>query len=262
MFCKYCGNQIEEGQVCSCPQAMEDAQAAANANNSNSAADVASAAASQFAEQAGQTMNQLVAGTKGLLKRLVPIFKNPVSEISNMVETNNTSMAIQMIILHTIINTLVSIITLIKTRIELGDYAKYMDIPYVKTILIALLGTIILDFAIAGILHLGTNIIYKGGRSYGNMLILTGCMIVPQSFASVIGGILSIIYAPLGAAVVALGSILGLLFMVCGYINVVKLSEDKKVYALFTSCAIMVIAAGILGVILGQSLVNSLGSLF
>ncbi len=261
MFCKYCGNQIEDGQVCSCPQAMEEAQAAVNANK-NSASDAASAAASQFAEQASQTMNQIVAGTKGLLNRLIPIFKNPVSEISNMVETNNTSMAIQMITLHTIVNTLVSIITLIKTRIDLGEYAKYMDIPYVRTVLIAFFGTIILDFAIAGILHLGTNIIYKGGRTYGNMLILTGCMIVPQSFASVIGGILSIISASLGTIVIALGAILGLLFMVCGYINVVKLSEDKKVYALFTSYTIMIVVAGILVAILGQSAMSSISSLF
>lgn len=258
MFCKYCGNQIEEGQACNCPQAIEEAQAAVNTNSESDAAT----AANQFAEQASQTMNQIVAGTKGLINRLIPIFKNPVSEITNMVEANNTSMAIQMIALHTIVNTLVSIVSLIKTRIDLGDYAKYMEIPYIRTVLFAFIGTIIIDFAIAGIIHLGTNVINKGGRTYGNMLILTGCMIVPQAIASVIGGILSIIYNPLGAIVIALGAILGLLFMVCGYINVVKLSEDKKVYALFISYAIMIVVVGILVAIAGQSVMNSFNSLF
>lgn len=256
MFCKYCGKPLEEGEVCDCQMAAEESAKEIQKVQSEGTQT------NQFAEQAGQAVNQLVSGTKGLIKRLVPLVKRPVSELDELIKNNEKNLGIQMIAVHTAINTLIAIIEMIVLRVKLGEYAKYMSIPYVKMVLIALFFTLIGDLIFAGILFLVTKYIFKAECTYGHMLILTGSKVMVESAAMIIGGIISIIYAPVGMLIIALGSVLGLLYVIGGYYRTINLSDDVKVYALFTCVVIALILSAVAVGTVGTEILKYFGSFY
>lgn len=226
MFCKYCGKPLEEGQTCSCQKAGEKEN--------------------QFAEQAGKAMNQLVSGTKGLIKRFLPLFKSPVSEQRDMIQGQDKTIGMQMLGLHAVANLLVMIIACIAIRVELGDYAKYVKVPYVRMVLVAVLITIVADFVIAGALYVVTKLLFNVESNFRQMMILTGSKAVVESVTMFVGYVLALIYAPAGMIIIVLGMVLGLLFLLGGYYNTVEMNEDKRVYALFAVAVAVLIINGIM----------------
>ena len=79
-FCKYCGNSVEDGQVCTCAQAQAAAQAA------------------PAAQASAQTA--VVDAAKSVKPYLTDYFVNPAKAIRNIVESDNNSMAIVLTVIR------------------------------------------------------------------------------------------------------------------------------------------------------------------
>lgn len=260
MFCKYCGKALEDGQVCDCPQSIEEQAREEQAATAHTVSNTGeSSAASQIA---GQAVKQLVTGTKGLIKRLIPLFKSPVTEQEDMINSKNVSLAVQMFVLHTVVNTLLAIASLIWLRIDLGEYAKYMEIPYFRTILSAIIVTIVGDLVIALSLYVVTKLIFRANSSMVQMFILTGSKAVAESFATVAGAILIFINPQIGLAIIVLGTVLGLLYLLGGYFKTVNMNENKRIYALFFTFIIVLIINGLVLGSFGSTVMQRFGSMF
>ncbi len=195
----------------------------------------------QFTEQAGQMMNQFVSTSKNLFGRLVPMIKRPATELGAMAENEETSLGIQMIVLHLAVTLVMTIVYLLTLKSQLGVMAEYMEIPYVKIVLLMLILTAVVDFGLAAILFVVTKFIFKSELGFGGMLPLVGGMAVVNSAAFVVGGILMILSAQLGFIIIVVGAILGFLYMLGGYFKAVDISEDAKVYALFISYVVFML---------------------
>ena len=256
-FCTQCGKPLEEGEVCTCQQSgaqtqqqtqMEGqtyggqgqqtygGQGGQTYNNQGYAGQ-----GSQFTEQAGQMMNQLVSTSRSLLGRLVPMIKRPATELGAMAENEETSLGIQMIVLHLVVTLVMTIVSLLTVKSRLGIMAEYIDIPYIRAILLALILTAVMDFGLAAILFVVTKFIFKSELGFGGMLPLVGGMAVVNSAALVVGGILMILSAQLGSIIIVLGAIFGFMYMIGGYFKAVEISEDAKVYAMSISYAVFVL---------------------
>ena len=215
----------------------------------------------QFTEQAGQMMNQFVSTSRNLFGRLVPMIKRPATELGAMAENEETSLGIQMIVLHLVVTLVMTIVSLLSVKSRLGVMAEYIDIPYVKTILLTLVLTAVVDFGLAAILFVVTKFIFKSELGFGGMLPLVGGMAVVNSAALVVGGILMILSAQLGSIIIVLGAILGFMYMIGGYFKAVEISEDAKVYALSISYAVFVLIVLIVTKVLLEDAVSEMRGL-
>lgn len=268
-FCTQCGKPLAEGEVCTCQQSgaqmqqtqMEGQMSGDQGQQYNSQGGQTYGGqgntqgqqyggqggpsygnqGNQFTEQAGQMMNQFVSTSRSLFGRLVPMIKRPATELGAMAENEETSLGIQMIVLHLVVTLVMTIVSLLTVKSRLGIMAEYIDIPYVKTILLTLILTAVVDFGLAAILFVVTKFIFKSELGFGGMLPLAGGMAVVNSAALVVGGILMILSAQLGSIIIVLGAILGFMYMLGGYFKAVEISEDAKVYALSISYAVFVL---------------------
>lgn len=215
---------------------------------------------SQFTDQAGQMMNQFVSTSRNLFGRLVPMIKRPATELGAMAENEETSLGIQMIVLHLVVTVVMTIVSILIVRVRLGVMVEYIGIPYVKTTLEALIFTAAMDFGLAAILFVVTKYIFKSELGFGGMLPLVGGMAVVNSAALVVGGILTILSTQLGTIIIVIGAILGFMYMLGGYFKAVEISEDAKVYAMFISYAVFVIVVLLVAKVLVSDTINEIQS--
>jgi len=89
-FCKYCGSNVPDGQVCTCPQAQAAAQAAAQPVQ----------AAPQAAPQAAAAQAVVTDAAKSIKPYLTEFFTNPAMAIRRVVEQDNMTMAIVLTVIR------------------------------------------------------------------------------------------------------------------------------------------------------------------
>lgn len=116
-FCKFCGTQLAEGQVCSCPQAQAAARAAAQPVQPGQpmntqqltpeqqaaiqqAAAQRAAAQQAAAAKAAAVQNTVTAAAKGIVPYLKEYWTTPVQALQRVAQQNNMMLAVTMTIIR------------------------------------------------------------------------------------------------------------------------------------------------------------------
>lgn len=197
--------------------------------------------ASQYIQQSSQVVNQVKDQTMNIFSKIIPFFKHPIAETKALVAMDNLSAGLPLIIFHIVVVFLLSILEALMIHVKLGDLSDYVNIPYVKAVILITLIVAIADFALAGILLLTTKSILKADTSFAKILSLVGAKSLIGSCVLVAGMIFFQLSAVLGMFILLLGFILSTLILIIGYCNTVSMSEDTKVYSLFVSNIVILI---------------------
>lgn len=110
-FCKYCGSQLADGQLCSCEKARAARQAAASqtastpqfqqtAPNPQFQQAAPNPQLGQAKQAAAQAQTKVLNATKNVTPFLQSYFKNPVQAIRGVIEQDNLTMAITLTVIR------------------------------------------------------------------------------------------------------------------------------------------------------------------
>ena len=184
-------------------------------------------------EQLSQATEQISATTKSIFARIVPLFQDPVGQTKEIADTNNKKTGLEMIISNIIVTMLIAIITMIYTRIKLGDYAAYIDIPYIRIVLVATLFAAITYALLTGLLYTCTKYLFHAETGLEKILSITGTKALIDICIFAVGIVLSILSIKLGAFVVLIGGIYSLLVMIFSFDRIIQIDTNQKIYSLF-----------------------------
>ena len=105
----------------------------------------------QFSQQVNQTLGKATNATKNLFAKIGAILKNPVGELKAIAEAGSSSLGLQMIGFNLAVLVVLVLIALLSLRAKMGEYSRYVSIPYFQTIFVCVVTMAIYYFAEAGI---------------------------------------------------------------------------------------------------------------
>lgn len=291
-FCIHCGKPLEEGEVCTCQQAAENA--AENTTTQAEATETQTPVEEVKAETpvtptpqpnttgatnntAGNTSNtaqsnEFVEKLKLVFTKFADYFKSPTGTVKEFAAKNDSMYGILMICTNLIVLFLLSLILINSGADNLSR------IPLIGAIggllsdsafSIALMITAIfaaLYFAMAGMLVLTTKSMFKGTMKFSQAVSIVGVNAFINAVVLIVAIILMLISPTLGLIVLYLGIIYSSLMEYVSYIEMADISSDKKAYALLiTFIGVMLavfLASTLMGAIVGSSISNSFNSGF
>lgn len=109
-FCKYCGTQLQEGELCNCEKAVaartvvEPTPAPTPAPEAAQTAQAAPEAGAQTAQQAQDLFGQGKEAALGIFNKLMAIWKNPAGEGKELVANGKTSDAVILIVIQAVLS--------------------------------------------------------------------------------------------------------------------------------------------------------------
>lgn len=229
-FCKYCGSQIPDGQVCSCP-AAQAAQAQQNFQ------------APQAPQMAPAQPNAVGIFFKKLWSLICSLFKTPATTSQQFVHVCDTNLALALIGIHSLAMALLLIAVTGKINALTGGLVSVFNLPAVFFVaLIVAFGLACLRPAV----YLLFVKIFRGNTNYKYML----CLSSVKSFWSAPFALLGLVFAllfPLPLVlyfpiiIALLGMPLGLFVSQKALHSGASLEENKAVYALFLTSVVMLV---------------------
>lgn len=232
-FCSQCGRPLEEGEVCNCQQQAQPQSEQQSQTEQQQMGPQSQTGQQSNAQQLNQAVGKAAEATKALAGKIVPILKNPVEELKGIAATGDSKLGIQMVLCNIIASFLLLIIGMIALRLKLGDMAEYMEIPYMKIVLV---GTIVLAayyFAMAGILFGFTKAFAKGTEvNFAQSITAVGGKALYDIAVFVLGALCLVINGVFGFYVIMAGLAFTYLLMVVTYSESVALKGSFKVYVL------------------------------
>lgn len=275
-FCKYCGKQLADGEVCTCPGAAAEA-ASYQAAPAPGAAYYAAPAAPKAPGAFGNMM-------KDIWNTFLNLFKKPVTAAADFIRNSNKNHAFLIFGIQAIIVTIFMICFACKHNGEIQkDFIKAWanvdptnpaytaallarkssEVNIFMAILTGILGTAVMAFIIPAISLMFVKL-FKGNTNYQTMLKATAVgSLVAVPFV-VVGILLFLIIGGVNSAIslrelgyfecvtVGISIHWGLLFAFLGYIlgglltfaimpETCSLDRDKQVYAKFLTGLVVVI---------------------
>ena len=268
-FCSQCGRPLEEGEVCNCQhQSQPQSEQQSQTEQQQMGQQSQTGQQSNAQQQLNQAVGKAAEATKALAGKIVPILKNPVEELKGIAATGDSKLGIQMVLCNIIASFLLLIIGMIALRLKLGDMAEYMEIPYVKIVLV---GTIVMAayyFAMAGILFGFTKAFAKGSEvHFAQSITAVGGKALYDIAVFVLGALCMVISSGFGLYVIMAGMAFTYLLMVITYSESVALKGSFKVYVLAITYICMMVLLIFAMKSFAQSLFDtvfagSLGNLF
>lgn len=296
-FCDKCGRPLNEGEVCTCTQNEQQAvqqdsnqggptiqssvlkkeqtqndsgngNQMQNNRNENQSQNTFSEGQASF--QGGQSnanngqafsnnnVNEIVADLKTIFSKIVPIFKSPVEEIKKIAATGTTGFGWEMVTLNVLVTFVMAIIAMFTWKHNLGAYADYMDIPYVRIVLSVTIMVAVNYVVLAGLLYFASNTLFKSNIAFSQIISIIGSKAVIDGCFLVVGVMIMMISIGLGMVIVLLGNIYSILVMIVSYIEMTALDGSKKVYSLL----ITYVGLFIIYYLIYRSLLNDILSVF
>lgn len=210
-FCKFCGAKLEEGQVCTCPQAQAAAQPAAPVQPETPVQNVVNAqpAVTPIAPAAPAQPSQFGLIMKRFAELLGQFFKNPAQAIRTAVSEDQVIPAA----ILTVIRAVIMGLLLLGVNVKLfGDIRSYLDVPnpfifFLYGILMAVLTTglfLVAVFALSRITKSTVSFKAVFVANAFNSIWVTGLLVVATFFSFLSFNICALLV--LAAAVVAVAS--------------------------------------------------------
>lgn len=246
-FCTNCGKQLEDGEICTC---RTNAQPQGNPYQ-------------QPVQPKGPDMewfndkkNQFVSKTKNMFSEILPILKAPITRGKELADSNSGNVGIEFIITKAVITVLVLIIALIGIRIELGDYAEYLDLPYIRMFLVVIIFTAGIDFLEAFLLNVLTQA-FKGKTNFNATVSVIGVRGLYQTIGILAGAILMLLAPAAGLVVMALCFCFAAYLEQHLFLVSVENSEDRKLYTFYVEKICCIIITAIIFLIIGTSVLDA-----
>jgi hypothetical protein len=289
-FCEQCGRPLQEGEICTCQQQnvnqaqpnqeqvyqaqpnQEQAyqgqpnqeqvyQAQPNQGQPYPQFQNNMGNASFQGKTSGMIGNEIIDLLKNEGKEIGNLFKDPIGTTEKIAEKNDMTMPLTMVLTNIVVIFLISVISMIVVRVKLGDYADWVEIPYVKIVLVATILSAIFDFALAGVSVLSDKVFFKDDMSFAKALSLVGTKVLIDTVVILAAIILAVLSTAVGFGVLGIGMFFTTLMFITSYQQVCKLSETKKFYSLFVTLVLQAAAMGIVYAVVAASVVSKLQSI-
>lgn len=275
-FCKYCGKQLADGEVCSCQNVAavnQEPQMAAPQMEQIYGQPQMNTQPQMNPQFQGNPMNgqpyqpnpqmeQAKQAAGGFLKTALDSITHPVTNAVNCSRTSGNFGLIS-ILVNLVLALIGLIILCLYVKGQLGMFGS--AIPYAKLVVGSLVLSAATYFGYAASYFLTTKFIFKSELSFKNSMNIISSKAIWDIVVVVIAFLFLILNAKAGIFLFAIGSLFTLLVMLYSYSEAVTISSDKKVYAMFISIILVAIVTMILSkFIFGDSvssLVNSLKSI-
>ena len=286
-FCIHCGKPLEEGEVCTCQEAVAENAATENTTAQTESAEIQTPVENVQAETPVTPTPQTTTNTEGttnnttnkassnefveklklVFTKFVDYFKSPTNTAKEFAAMNDSMYGILMICSNLIVLFLLALIL-----VSAGANAV-RSIPILGSMLsgsafpVSLMITVIFAayyFAMAGMLTFTTKVLFKGSMTFKQAVSIVGVNAFINAVILLAAIILMLISPALGMIVLYLGFIYSSLMEYVTYIEMADISSDKKAYALLISIIGVIlavfVASTVMGAIVGSSMTNSFGS--
>ena len=215
----------------------------------------------QFSQQVNQTLGKATNATKNLFAKIGAILKNPVGELKAIAEAGSSSLGLQMIGFNLAVLVVLVLIALLSLRAKMGEYSRYVSIPYFQTIFVCVVTMAIYYFAEAGILYGFTKAFSKGARVTFSMAVTpVGGSALYNALILVVGILLSLLNGGLGAFVLAAGYLFTYVLLIVSYCESAPITGNSKFYVLGITQVCLIIAMAIAAVLIVGPALDKLGS--
>ncbi len=239
-FCTSCGRELNEGEVCNCKDAINVSV------NTEALADM------------GQSF----------VKTIIDMFKKPATTLDETVKKNDSKASIIMLVAIAIsfglyiTSAFTSIMALLNAYG--GDYATYFEVPYFRIFLYMTLIYFILAFIPITAAYIVSKLTNNHDFNYKKSISLYATSMAPTIITNLLIALLYFlnILSWVGEIIGLVISIACFFHYMLGYINVNKISENKKSYALTSLVIIWIVTFIIALIIFTGSLVSDLSDDF
>lgn len=271
-FCVNCGRPLEDNEVCNCQS--EQNMVIQNSMETGKPPVAATQETLQGVKNAGAVS---VVYLKKLFDAMFKIIKKPDAELNSFIGKGDVSLALGIITLEGLLFGVYLVVLFQKVNavmsafmggfgsLFLGGLSDGYKYPLGKIFLVSLILGIALNAILAGIVLLLHKLMLKQQVTYKNMLCTVSGKSVAMIAVTAVSILVGFISPGYGLVCYAAGAILSYLYF---YIAVkVSVSDaDKRVYIVFLSLVLMLVAAFILyklcyKVYLPEGLSSSLGGL-
>jgi hypothetical protein len=247
-FCSQCGRPLNEGEVCNCTAKQQNIpfQQVQPVQQENT---------QQENMQLNETIDKIATGTKSLLGKIVPIFKNPVEELKNIAKTNSAALGLQMIVINLVITCIMMIVAMIVLRVRLGRGAEYLSIPYAG-IVIGVTLTAAASYFLWAVILFGVSKAFAKNQeiTVAQLITISGGKALYDIVIKVVGILLFLLLPGLGVVVLGIGSAFTSVLMIVTYCETVELEGSKKVYAVtITYICVLIVTSLIMLITLGSA---------
>lgn len=242
-FCTKCGKPLEEGEICSC---LGQQQAQAINQNQNQVVNQ---------QQAGP--NKVTSYLNRLWKVTLQIIKTPADMLKEYVKASDIELAFGYIGVQAIAIALflLTLFSQVNSQLKslfggLGYFGGLLGVdaikfPLGKIFILTIIFSVVLSFAFAAVLFFVTKVIFKGETDFKKMICVAGAKSLAAVPFTVVAFICIFISISIAIFILCLGTILGYFYVASALKGASEIDENKSVYTLFISFALMVIVLGI-----------------
>lgn len=230
-FCKYCGNKLQEGELCNC----ERATAAREAQKSS----VKMSAIQSKAEAKEDAANSVSSNhTNSLIEQFTKIWKEPADEGRAFIKSQNSRYAVYFILIQAFLTGVILIAQMGNLQAKVGvPLVSELIIGYFLILLVVFIGSLLVSGIYIIVFWAGFRVV-KATESIKSVV----CLIAMRSIAAIpfnlAAIVVSMISQPWGVLVNLIPGIVSLVFMIRGFNGFESISENKKVH--FTWIIILV----------------------
>lgn len=283
-FCMYCGKQLEDGEICSCQSGgnsmeiptenpteipMQTAGIRLDKQQPFEQPNMQQGTQQSFSQQgvqfAGQQINQQqyqekfnqakeVSGAylQQLWGALLGMLKRPAEEGKRFAALGDKKLAIGFFAIQAILSGIFSMVIFGKVNAVEKAAASFMgkvDSKYLfslpKAFLLTIIGSMLLSFAVAGLLYAGVKIL-KGSTTFWKMACVAAAGSAGISILLLVSIIITFLNVTWGISIFALSSLVGLIFMIPVLQSGAALSENAQVYMISAVAILSIVAYFIL----------------
>lgn len=245
-FCKYCGRQLAEGEVCTCQSAQAESTPIQETQPTQQAAapiqgtqPTQQAGSIQYSEQLQNITGQTKEMAGSLWKIFVDIIKNPSDAGTNYVRIGNLTNAVAFLIIQAIASGLFAIccVSKINGLIGLGgSYTAALKFSGAQAFFLTILYSVILSVINAGLLLAAVKIA-KGTINFQTALSATSIRSIILVPIVLVSCILFFINPATGIGVFVISFIICNMFMMLPMRGIGGLNDSKIIY---TAIAVMI----------------------
>ena len=259
-FCIYCGKKLEEGEVCGCRSqeaTIENQAAEATVSQGQQTQEQSSVpvetvvgtqnqgqtnqqfqeqSAQQFQQQTSQAVEKSSAYLRQLVGSLLKVLKKPVEAGKKFAASADKKIAIGFIVIQAFLSGVFVMILCNKINgvaKAAGSFIGDVDSRYLfslpKVLLLTVIGSVLLSFAMAALLFAGVKLL-KGNTTFWHMVCVASVRSVGKSIFSALAVIISFLNLTWGIGIFILSALIGWIFMIPVMQSAAALSENKQVY--------------------------------
>ena len=254
MFCKFCGKELQDGEVCGCAgsqqaaaaQAQQTSGAAQAATDQMSGqADAAGAQGTQFntaqmQQKANEYMQQGMEAAGNAWKNLLGIFKSPAQEGRAYVAESDMTVSLILIVLQAVIAGLFGLICTTRINAAFSGITSYFSSNKYQGFFVTLIFSVVLS-AVFALIFFAAGKIVKADIDYKKALAITSvrsAAVIPFMLA---GCVLLFVNPGIAFAVFYLGNILAICFVYAAMTGICE--ENKLSYMIAVSVIVFAVVA-------------------